>query len=64
MALKLDMIKVYDRIKWEFLKSVMVEMDFNNGWVNLIMRCVTSVSYSILVNGVPQESFKPSRGIR
>ncbi|KAF7835206.1 ribonuclease H [Senna tora] len=32
--------------------------------VDVIMRCVTSVSYSILVNGTPSESFLPQRGIR
>jgi ribonuclease HI len=30
----------------------------------LIMECVSSVSYSILINGVPVGNFKPSRGIR
>lgn len=39
-------------------------MGFNIDWINLIMNCVTSASYSILVNGVPQKTFKPTRGIR
>lgn len=30
----------------------------------MIMSCVTSVSYSVLVNGVPYGYFKPERGIR
>jgi len=28
------------------------------------MRCVTSVSFSIRINGVLSESFRPTRGIR
>lgn len=27
------------------------------------MKCVTSVSYSLIINGEPQPYFKPSRGI-
>lgn len=28
------------------------------------MECLTSISYSILINGSPQQFFKPSRGLR
>lgn len=36
-------------------------MGFNEGWINLEMKCVTSVSYSILFNGFPSETVYPSR---
>lgn len=42
----------------------MLKMGFYEGFVSLVMRCVTSVSFSIKVNGVLSESFRPSRGIR
>lgn len=64
MALKLDMSKSYDRIEWSFLKSVMLKMGFKSNRVSLIMHYVTSISYSILINGVAQKQFKPSEGIR
>lgn len=38
-------------------------MGFATDWVHLMMKCVETVSYSIL-NGHPQEPFKPTRGIR
>ena len=40
------------------------KLGFNHQWVSLIMQCVKTVSYSILINGAPMERFNPTRGIR
>jgi hypothetical protein len=64
MGLKLDMSKAYDRVEWKFLETTMQRMGFASKWIELIMACVTSVSYSVLVNGNPVGCFKPSRGLR
>ena len=64
MAVKLDMSKAYDRVDWNFLENLMRKLGFNDRWVNLIMGCVKTVTYSVLVNGEPCDMIHPTRGIR
>ena len=42
----------------------MRKMGFNERWIGLIMVCVKTVTYSIMVNSEPQGLIHPTRGIR
>lgn len=42
----------------------MEKMGFGVKWITLIMRCISSVSCSILVNEEPKDDILPLRGIR
>jgi hypothetical protein len=63
-AVKLDMAKAYDRVEWVYLEGIMLQMGFDETFVSTIMRCVTSVSFSVKVNGSLSSVFRPTRGIR
>jgi len=64
MAAKIDMRKAYDRVEWPFLEAMMRTMGFEERWITLVMTCVRSVTYSILVNSQPYGKIVPSRGLR
>nr|XP_023920135.1 uncharacterized protein LOC112031661 [Quercus suber] len=50
-VLKIDMSKAYDRVNWNILKAVLTIMKFDSKWINWIMECVSSVEYTLLING-------------
>lgn len=64
MAVKTDMSKAYDRLEWDFIEEVMIHLGFHPIWVEWIMQCVKTVSYSFLINESAQGWVQPQRGIR
>lgn len=63
-AAKLDLAKAYDRVAWPFIQKVLAKMNFPPVFIDVIMECISSVSYSLLLNGHCVESFRPARGLR
>ncbi|XP_013633446.1 PREDICTED: uncharacterized protein LOC106339195 [Brassica oleracea var. oleracea] len=52
------------RHHWETIKQVMKQMGFCETWCKWIHTCVSTVTFSVLVNGEPSKPITPTRGIR
>lgn len=63
-AIKLDMSKAYDRIEWGFVQKMLRRLGFDERFIKLIMNCITSVTFSPLINGTPSNVITPERGLR
>ncbi|KAL6208769.1 hypothetical protein ACLB2K_019714 [Fragaria x ananassa] len=64
MAWKIDLSKAYDKLSWKFIEQVLGEVKIPANFVKLIMSCISTASYQIIVNGELSQSFTGSRGIR
>nr|GMC66691.1 uncharacterized protein LOC109173576 [Ipomoea batatas] len=63
-GLKLDMSEAYDKMEWCYLRFIMEKMGFDKAWIDLIMLCVSTVRYKVMVNGILTDYIIPSRGLR
>jgi hypothetical protein len=64
ITIKLDMSKAYDWVEWHFLWQIMEKLGFHGSWIDLVMACLSTVSYSVLLNGCLEGYIIPTRGIR
>ena len=64
LVCKLDIEKAYDSISWEFLYQAMGRMGFGSRWLSWIKWCISTASFSVLINGSPTGFFPSSRGLR
>jgi hypothetical protein len=63
-AIKVDLSKAYDRLNWNFIAHILMEVGYPTEWIEVVMTAVTSVHTNVKWNGVRAEYFQPQRGIR
>lgn len=62
--IKVYLRKAYYSIEWSFLQCMLSELGFPSVFIKRVMDCVTTVSYSIMVNGQPTTPFQSRKGVR
>lgn len=64
LFLKLDITKVFDTIRWDYLVEVLEHMGFRTRWREWITILLSSATSSVLINGSRTEQFKRKTGLR
>ncbi|XP_058215475.1 uncharacterized protein LOC131326638 [Rhododendron vialii] len=63
-ALKLDLMKAYDSVAWDFLFEVMEVMAFPCQFISWVKQCVSTAMFSIVINRELVGYFPRKRGLR
>ncbi|XP_021770732.1 uncharacterized protein LOC110734914 [Chenopodium quinoa] len=50
-TIKVDLRKAYDSVHWDFIRDMLESLGFPDKFIHWIMVCVSSPSYSLLLNG-------------
>ena len=64
VMIKIDLSKAYDRVSWTYLCVILSKLGFARNCISWIMSSLSSVSFSLLINGVATTFFKAGRGLR
>lgn len=63
MAIKMDLEKAYDKLKWVFIKETLEDVRGPGKFIHLIWNCISTATMRVLWNGEALEEFSPMRGV-
>ena len=63
-AIKFDISKAFDTVKWSFITSVLQAMGLPPQFIQWIRLCISTAVFSVVVNGSLEGFFTSARGIR
>lgn len=56
----IDLVKAYDHMECSFVDYMLFQFGFGETWQKWIHECISTTSFSVLVNGSPSKLFKTS----
>ncbi len=64
VGIKADFEKAFDKVNWNFVRSVLLWLGASQQWCGWIDQCLIHAKLAILVNGTPTKWIKADRGLR
>ena len=62
--LKTDLSKAFDRVSWIYLRLLLTHLGFNYSFIKWIFACISTASFTVLINGIASHFFHSERGLR
>ena len=59
LGIKLDFIKAYNKMEWSFRKAMLKAFGFNEKLINLVLQCLSTINFILLMNYGIVSSFTP-----
>jgi hypothetical protein len=62
--MKIDLSKAYDRVIWLYIKLLLTHFGFEVPFINGVMSCITTSSFTVLIDGLTSTFFHAKKGLR
>jgi hypothetical protein len=59
--LKIDLAKAFDRMEWNFIVAALSRKGLHGHFINQVHACISSPTFSVVINGQPFASFRSDR---
>eukprot|EP00253_Pinus_taeda_P020282 PITA_20282 len=64
ITLKINLAKAFDCVSWLYIKMLLIHLGFPLSFITSIMACITTPTFSVLINGSASHFFHSKRGLR
>lgn len=64
IILKIDLAKAFDSVSWLYIKMLLIHLGFPMNLITWIMACISTPTFTVLINGSASQFFHSKRGLR
>ena len=61
---KIDLAKAFDKVRSIYLCLILTHLGFDITFIRWVLSCITTISFSVVINGAASPFFHAERGLR